>query len=60
MEIIMSNTKFTIKASDMNRREVSIFICPVCDSWEFSYPKPEDTKEVFCTNCFEIIEVIHN
>lgn len=56
----MSNTKFTIKESDMNRREVSIFICPICDSWEFAYPKPEDMKEVFCTNCFETIEVVHD
>lgn len=54
----MSDTKFTIKASDMIRREVSIFICPVCNSWEFNYPKPEDVKEVLCFNCFETIEVL--
>lgn len=54
----MSDTKFTIKESDMERREVSIFLCPVCDSWEYAYPKPEDMKEVLCFNCFETIEVL--
>ena len=57
----MSNTKFTIKASDMERREVTLFTCPSCKhNWEFTYSKPEDTEYVLCMNCFETIEVLHN
>lgn len=56
----MSDTKFTIKESDMNRREVTLFTCPACNSWEYACPKPEDMKVVICFNCFELIVVSHN